>query len=124
MSAAFEEGQDILVRRAGSTDDWCGGRVVMVSANKVSIALALDGAVQGKDHGYFIGALAVLIKEGKPVGFDGQEYEIKVEDESREPFELPERCFDCHAILMGGRTEHTRDCTVRRLIERHGFNLP
>jgi len=37
----------------------------------------------------------------------------------REPFEieLPTHCAGCGAYLMGGATEHTPECPIRKLIE-------
>lgn len=30
---------------------------------------------------------------------------------------LPDKCADCGAVLMGGATRHSKDCSFRKLIE-------
>jgi hypothetical protein len=74
------KGEEVRVRALGSGDDWCGGRVVLVSENGVSVFLSIDGIVRAGGGYAVAGVLPLLIDQERGVaeGLEGTEYEIEV----------------------------------------------
>jgi hypothetical protein len=71
--------QSVRVRRAGTNDDWCPAKVVLVSGNGVSAVLALDGAVSVSGGGCIAAILPLLIENGTATGvIVPDEYEIEI----------------------------------------------
>jgi hypothetical protein len=61
-------GDELRVRRQGSTDDWCMCRVELLSPNQKSMGLTVeDGAVQTLNNGLITGFLPVSLMRDKAV---------------------------------------------------------
>lgn len=70
---------EVRVRRLGGTDEWVTGRVLLISPNRESVALEIDGAVRAQG-GFVFRILPLSIDYEKCVitGLTGDKYEIDV----------------------------------------------
>jgi hypothetical protein len=81
MNRQLVAGEEVRVRALGSGDEWCRGRVVLVSENGASAAISLDGLVRaGHGHAVIAHVLPLLIdvERGIAQGLEGTEYEVEV----------------------------------------------
>jgi len=73
------KGEVVRIRAAGTSDDWCGAVVMLVSPNGKSVGLMLDAMVRAP--GGFIGGFLPLIVDAERetvTGLLGGEYEVEV----------------------------------------------
>lgn len=87
MQVKLTKGEPVMVRMAGTSDEWTPAVVELVSDNGVSVALSLDGVVRAS--GGFVGVVLPLLIEQQITGLDGTEYEIEINAANAETFKEP-----------------------------------